>query len=305
MVYEKRLRILVWGGGQQLPFAALVLEMLAAKNDAEVCGITGNAPYYQTVLGWSFIAKEEIDWNRIDMVLVVAGEKSSREILQEIPDLPRFDKSVRVVTVSQLSVPGFTFHRQLEWNQRKVSIISNNCWGGVTYHSFQSQFYSPFINMFVGKDEEYLELCQHLPSYLQESLEFVRYGHNPVENFDYPIFRLHGIQFDMNHYRSIEEGEQAWEKRRCRMNWDDIFVMMYTQDETIPEAFERLPYARKVCFTSFPTEQPSSLYIPFVTAESMQGKEFWELVIGLARGRYLLYDPWELVLHGKVERLIT
>lgn len=44
---------------------------------------------------------------------------------------------------------------------KKFSIISNNCWGGIVYDIFGLQYLSPTIGLFMFSDD-YIRFCENL-----------------------------------------------------------------------------------------------------------------------------------------------
>ena len=105
----------------------------------------------------------------------------------------------------------------------------------------------------------------------------------------------------MNHYDDRFDAEKKWNDRVKRINYDNLFFMMSTERPAIAEQFDALPFSKKVCFTSFKSDYPSSVYAkPYGDWNQKQGKQFWQTTIGMATGRYALYDVYELLMHGKV-----
>ncbi len=49
----------------------------------------------------------------------------------------------------------------------------------------------------------------------------------------------------------MEEIESQWYDRVKRINYDNIFIMMYTENREISEQFSQLPWKKKVRFTPF------------------------------------------------------
>ena len=47
-----------------------------------------------------------------------------------------------------------------------------------------------------------------------------------------------------------------------KVNWFNLLVVMYTENPKILEAFNRLPYAKKICFVPFETSLESGYFIP-------------------------------------------
>jgi uncharacterized protein (DUF1919 family) len=140
------------------------------------------------------------------------------------------------------------------------SIISNDCWGGGPYGHAGLMYQTPFIATRILAPC-YIELLQHLPAYLQSPLEFIatsRYASmNALRDTEvgcYPIALLGGnVEVHFIHEPDEETSRQKWERRLKKIYWHNLFVK-FSQDPEICtdahlEAFDRLPYAYKVCFT--------------------------------------------------------
>lgn len=159
---------------------------------------------------------------------------------------------------------GFYFRLTAATRQKKLkstefTVISNNCWSGRVYESYNLPKQSPTVGCYFMA-EEYLRFLSNLPYYIVEcELEFIPpekarhldfYSRNkPV---DYPIARLGDVEIAMMHYHSEEEAKAKWERRCKRINWDRLLVKMNDQNECTAEnatAFGALPYAHKVFFT--------------------------------------------------------
>lgn len=52
------------------------------------------------------------------------------------------------------------------------TIISNNCWGGMIYESYQLKKQSPTVGVFLMADD-YIRFISQLREYLSEDLEFI------------------------------------------------------------------------------------------------------------------------------------
>ena len=131
---------------------------------------------------------------------------------------------------------------QLE--NHEFSIISSNCIGGILSHDLGEQFRSPTINLTI---REYLEFVKNLPYYI--SLTPTNEGYD--KHGGYPICKLDNVHICGVHYDSHDEMILNWEKRKKRINWNNIFLI--TTDEYVNttedlKQFSKLPYA-KVLFT--------------------------------------------------------
>ncbi len=106
------------------------------------------------------------------------------------------------------------------------------------------------------------------------------------------------MYINMNHYPDREEAEKKWYERVNRINWNNLFVMMFSTDLKCVEEFSNLSYQKKVCFTSLITDIPSACHIPVDKIDPT--RELWQIVNGTAQGVYSLFDPIELLLSGRV-----
>ncbi len=144
------------------------------------------------------------------------------------------------------------------------TIISNNCWGGMIYESYNLPKESPTIGCFFMA-EDYIKFVARLKEYLEVDLEFIkpqqskwrlekevsgdkRFGKYPVG-----VLRLdnESIEVFFLHYKSEEEVKSKWIRRCERINWDKILLKFNDQNGCTQkhiDDFFSLPY-KKVFFT--------------------------------------------------------
>lgn len=109
------------------------------------------------------------------------------------------------------------------------SIISSNCAGGVIYHRLNKQFLSPTINLFID-NKEFINFVSNLNYYLSLELEFC----DSVDQ-TYPVAKLGDITINFNHYKSNLEAKTKWKERVSRVNYSNLFVLMYDRDGVTKE----------------------------------------------------------------------
>lgn len=130
---------------------------------------------------------------------------------------------------------------------KEVTIISHNCLVGVWYHDLGLKFLSPTINLYIMPDH-FIKFVSNLKYYLDQPLVFI--SQIPL---DYPVALLDDIFIFFVHYQTAEEAEYCWNKRKNRINWDNIFVALTDRfggyNENILKDFSDLPY-KKVYFTT-------------------------------------------------------
>ena len=104
---------------------------------------------------------------------------------------------------------------------KDFSLFSPNCYAGLIYHRLGLQFKSPTINMLFPSKKEYLKFVSDLKRYL--SYELVE---SKDERFPYPVGMIGDVELVFNHYKSFDEAKNAWNKRKQRINFDNIFTQI-------------------------------------------------------------------------------
>ena len=122
------------------------------------------------------------------------------------------------------------------------SILCSNCIGGTIYNRLGKQFLSPTINLwFYQKD--FLKFIQNIHYYLSLELRFIK------SNRNYPVGMLDDICIYFLHYNSEEEAKTSWNRRKERINFDNLFIIMYDRDgidEEDYEVFARLKFVNRI-----------------------------------------------------------
>ena len=141
----------------------------------------------------------------------------------------------------------FPFQRlyRLKLRNRHFSLITCNCIGGALSNDLGQQFRSPTVNLIIP---EYLKFAGNLKHYLGIPI-VPGVGVTP---HGWPIGMVGDIQILGVHYQSYDDLSQAWERRRIRVNFDNIFLIATDEYIKTPqdiESFSKLPYP-KVLFKS-------------------------------------------------------
>ncbi len=138
---------------------------------------------------------------------------------------------------------------------RDFTIISNNCWAGRVYQYLDMPYLSPTAGLYFFAPD-YIKFVTDLKKYLDKPLEFI----NPEESkyfeelrnrkqTDKPIGILDDVEIVFLHYKSQEEALEKWNRRKERVNFDNIilkFSWMNLCDDEHLEKFDALPFENKV-----------------------------------------------------------
>lgn len=138
------------------------------------------------------------------------------------------------------------------------TIISNNCWGGMTYEAYNLQKQSPTVGLFFMASD-YIKFVSNLHEYLKMDLRFINVSESKwkdskeIKDITYPIGKLGDVEIFFMHYKDESEALSKWTRRIKRINWNKLLIKFNdqngcTRDDV--EAFIKLPYKNKIFFTS-------------------------------------------------------
>lgn len=136
-------------------------------------------------------------------------------------------------------------------------MISCNCIGGALSNDLGQQFRSPTVNLIIPG---YLKFAGNLKYYLNTPM--VR---GKVTPQGWPIGMVGDIQILGVHYQSYEDLSQAWERRRKRVNFDNVFLIATDEYIKTPqdiETFSKLPYPKVLFKSNNEINYDFEIYIP-------------------------------------------
>ncbi|MDR1599344.1 MAG: DUF1919 domain-containing protein [Oscillospiraceae bacterium] len=138
------------------------------------------------------------------------------------------------------------------------TIFSENCVGGLISHDLGEEYRSPTVNLRIPANL-FVEFMENIDYYLDAELEDVT-----PEGSRYPIARLGGrVALLLTRYDTFQEAKDAWERRKARVNFDNVFLIMSDYFEVNPDVISRflaLPYP-KVFFSGKPIDHPDVFFM--------------------------------------------
>lgn len=153
---------------------------------------------------------------------------------------------------------------------RNFSVISNNCWAGRVYQYLDMPYLSPTAGLYFFAPD-YIKFVSDLHKYLDTPLRFI----NPKESkyyeeikrrnqTDKPIGILDDVEIVFLHYKTKEEAEEKWNRRKERVNFDNIIIKFSRMDlctEKEIEQFDTLPFENKFVLNNrLPLKYKSEIY---------------------------------------------
>lgn len=148
--------------------------------------------------------------------------------------------------------------RHLSLRNKRVTVVSNNCWGGFMCQSCKLKYNSPFIGLYLYAPE-YIALLRNLKYNLSLPLHFIKHEQSKYKDVVSPQYIIGvlgetGIEIVFMHYHLEEEALEKWTRRLNRINWNNMIVKFSDTDygctDELIEEFDRMPFEHKVCFTA-------------------------------------------------------
>ena len=304
MEIEGTARILVWFAAPDVKFLNPAMDVLQRQfGNLEVVGMTGEKNFDVTDAenkSVPFIPLTELSGNGggYDILLVAGSHGKLSGVLKRAKEL-NID-SDKIWGDKIVSLPGFTFEKYRELQRSKVSIFSQNCFGGFLSNTLGLRFLSPFVNLACSSDD-FIKILKQPRSYMEEEIIYKKLGWDPNLQDYYPAGSLGDTEIHFIHYPDFDEAVRKWNKRKLRINWHNLFVMMCTEDPEILKKFDELPYEKKVCFVPFKSNLDSAFYI---NLKKCGDSPLWKLVNGIGIGNVPIYDVFDMLLYGKKTQFV-
>ncbi len=297
------LRCLIWGTGKAFGTYLWKIKYYEEVGTIAVCGITSNDGIYSEVAGYRFIQKNDIEGAEIDICIIIATTDNIKlEIYAEA--ISRGISDSKIVPCEVMTLLGFDFMKYRKIKESTPTIFSPNCWGGITYNQLGLEFRSPLMNMWES-DEDYLKFLTNPRHYIDCDILFkeMRWETNLKRN--YPVFICDDIMLHFNHYIDANDAKNSWERRKDRIDWNNLFVMFFGDDPEMNERFCSLPIDNKKCFASYFSDNPDITTVNYHVDADLSNRSFHEIIIGMAMGRWLYYDVFDLLLYNKITTIAT
>ncbi|MFZ5940793.1 MAG: DUF1919 domain-containing protein [Bacteroidota bacterium] len=162
----------------------------------------------------------------------------------------------------------YFYRRLLKWRfdhsgltNSDFTILCNNCVAGVIYHDLGMKFLSPTINLYIPYPD-YIRFLEDPDQYFAGEMTFSRKSRLFPDEVDYPLGIIGDMEIHFIHYHSSAEAKDKWDERKARFNPDNLLIIGSERDGCTAEdmeRFDRLPYSRKVFFSSKKRKDLSSV----------------------------------------------
>lgn len=153
-----------------------------------------------------------------------------------------------------------SYYIRRAYNRKKIvrkdfTIISNNCWAGKVYQYLDMPYLSPTVGLYFFA-EDYLKFIENLEYYLGCELQFISVEESKYTSIlkekkqtNVPIGILGDVEIVFLHYTSKEEAKEKWDRRKGRVNYENLifkFSKMNSCTEEDMARFDNMPFDRKI-----------------------------------------------------------
>ncbi|MGN1298841.1 MAG: DUF1919 domain-containing protein [Candidatus Scatovivens sp.] len=113
--------------------------------------------------------------------------------------------------------------------RKDISLISQNCIGGIIYHDMNMKFLSPTINLYFDS-KDFIKFVNNIDYYLSKDMIFL--------NTQIVTGIIEDIKIYFLHYSTKEEAIEKWNERKKRIINNKIFIIQTDRDGFDEEDFE-------------------------------------------------------------------
>lgn len=236
-------KCLIWGCGKGYQELYNLIKCEELKGNIRIEALVARDRIFSSQDGYEVIAPEEISDREFDYIIVTSS-RYYKEITADAEKIAGKGIKRKIINGEVLYIPGFDFEKYVRLKENPVSIIANDCLGGILYHYLNLEFSSPFINCAIDPDD-FLLLANSLEGYMKQPLWLEREGNM----HQYPVGTLtylnNKICIHFKHAYSFDEAKKDFDRRRNRINWNNIFICSYFSNIEYAESFAKLPYRKK------------------------------------------------------------
>jgi Exopolysaccharide biosynthesis protein len=270
-----KIRLILWGIGKIYNSMINLLKFYDDADQIDIVGITAqNLPDYKYLDGYQLLSMKEVRTTEYDYVMVLSDDYFTEIVdsAMTISNVPR----EKIVSYHVMEIPYFNFFQYDFIKKQKISIVSNNCWGGVIYHTLGMECLSPFKNVSFSS-WDYIKIVSNLKHYL--SIDPIWTGKKEMDsnqNREVPMLQLDDVFIKCNHDLDAERAIHNWIRRRDKFNWNNILIEMYTEDPKVEKTFGKVTeqFHNRICFVPYESDEQYSMRLPLMRGQT----KFYEAV---------------------------
>ena len=249
--------VVIYGAGNY--YGRLMSHLNHIDNVKIVDVVTTDETIYKVVDGYIIHSIKSVIEKQFDYI-IIAAEKW-KELYDVCIQIGIDEKKIILSSVFDRAY--FNFDKYIRLKNNPPSIIANTCLGGCVYKELGLEHFSPTINMFC-MGEDYLKFICDLNKYLTAEMN----TYTPAVKSGYtrdcfiPQGKLVDTTWYFNHSVDCCESVNEWNRKRSRVNYDNLFFLMvcYTEEEAI--RFDSLELPHKMGFYYKDLGLKNIVYVP-------------------------------------------
>ncbi len=288
-------KVLLWGLGNSYNIMKNTISYFEYTKQLEVVAIIANDVYMSTLDGYPVIKPNKISVYIWDYIIVMSDNSFETIVDNAVADykIPRS----KLIPYKILQIPDLILKDYIKLKESNISIISNNCWGGIIYQTLGLECKSPFKNLFLY-DDDYLRLISNLEKYMELEPQFSHYEDEPHSGIKYPVLQIDDVQIHCNHVKDSKIAIDDWNRRKKKINYDNLFIEMYTSNREAAEIFiTKLNNNNGICFVPWESDHQHLMTLELAPGQ----KEFWQAVnVNASLNTYGLKYSLIDLLNGKM-----
>lgn len=165
------------------------------------------------------------------------------------------EKLGRILSPIAISLKKAKYKQRLK--NKDFTILCSNCIGGIIYNRLDHNFLSPTINMWETQ-RDFIKLALNPEFYLAQDLVFIDTDEST------PVAKLGDITLHFNHHTNNNDAARDWNRRKARVNLDNLYVIFYYRDGYTIEEIRQIENAKcknYVVLTDKPLDLPYAVRI--------------------------------------------
>ncbi len=270
-------KLILWGAGIDYNSRLNMMNVWENTQKIRIEGVIASnfSDNIKSIDGRPVLDKSNL--NGIDYdYLIVMSIKYEKEIINDAVE-SGVERN-RIIPCRVMDIPYFDWDTYLRIRESRVSIISNNCFGGILYNTLGMECLSPFKNLSI-EAKDLIQMYADLKKYMECELVFKEWRVDPHSGRNCPVMNCKDIEIFFNHSNTCEEAISDWERRKEKINYDNLMLVIYLESRELLYDFYRINTKKKICFIprEIEEEHDNEKSVYALTLYPGQ-KEFWQAV---------------------------
>mgnify|MGYP003303374952 FL=1 len=140
-----------------------------------------------------------------------------------------------------------------------------------------------------------MKMLEDIEEYMDKPLIKLGEAYETNLKRNYPVVGLGDLTIQFNHYTDFEEAVSIWNRRKERINYDNLFIETTAKDSEEISRFLELPYENKVCFTMLECNEKNVISIRKEQFRSRYEDREWQFALATVTKDYAECKQYDLL----------